>query len=96
MTQYVVDQDRHYAPCSYLLCEVDTDGNWNTRDDEHTTLYDSDWDWPGLAGMLGYVPCTCGFTDGTVDCEHKTASQMIEEARDYLDDHLGEVFEYEL
>lgn len=49
--------------------------------------------WIALASSLGYVPCECGVTDGTVDCEHKTASQMMQAAADYLDTHLGEEFD---
>jgi hypothetical protein len=52
-----------------------------------------DWDYPGLASMFGYVPCDCGATDGTVDCPHKTASEMIAEAFEYLSEHDGEVID---
>jgi hypothetical protein len=55
-------------------------------------LYQSDWDFPGLASLLGFTPCDCGRTDGTVDCEHKTASEMICEAADFLDDRVGDTF----
>jgi len=57
-------------------------------------LVQTDWDYPGLAMNFGWVPCPeCGFTDGTVDCKHRRASEMIAEAADYLDDHIGESFE---
>ena len=93
MTMVVVDRDSEYAPCSYLLCRVDADGAWDTRDEENTVLCQSDWDWPGLASNLGWVPCECGATDGTIDCLHRKASNMIAEAGDFLDEHLGEPFE---
>ena len=53
----------------------------------------TDWDYPGVASTFGWAPCDCGFTDGTVDCEHKTASEMIYEAGEYLDEHIGDVVE---
>ena len=33
------------------------------------------------------------FTDGTVDCEHRMASEMIAEACEYLDGQIGESFD---
>src|SRR4051812_2002937 len=52
-------------------------------------VFQTDWDFPGLAANFGYVPCDCGATDGTVDCPHKTAHAMISAAADYLDEHEG-------
>ena len=43
-----------------------------------------DWDFPGLASTFGWTPCPCGTTDGTIDCEHRTAGEMIAEAHDFL------------
>lgn len=54
----------------------------------------SDWDLPGLASSLGYVPCECGATDGTVDCDHKKATDMMTEAFDYLAERDGTTFDY--
>lgn len=62
-------------------------------DTGETLLVTSDYDYPGLASTFGWIPCDCGDTDGTVDCEHKTASQMIQEAREYLDEHIGDEVE---
>jgi hypothetical protein len=90
--ELIVDKDPSYAPCSYLICQV-IDGTWNTRDEDTTVLVQMDWDFPGLASNLGYEPCDCGGTDGTVDCSHKTAGDMITEAEDYLNEHLGQPFE---
>ena len=56
-------------------------------------LIQTDWDYPGVASSFGYQPCECGFTDGTVDCEHKTASEMITDASEYLDEHIGDTVE---
>jgi hypothetical protein len=53
----------------------------------------TDWDYPGLASRLGFVPCGCGATDGTVDCDHKTATQMISEAFDFLAGNAGKTFD---
>ena len=59
-------------------------------DDGEEILIQTDWDFPGIASTFGWSPCHCGATDGTVDCPHKTASAMISEAAQYLDDHVGE------
>lgn len=55
--------------------------------------YQVDYDFPGLAGLFGWVPCgECNLTDGTVNCEHKRAGDMIGEAAAFLDDEpSGEV-----
>lgn len=90
--QVVIDRDRTYAPGCYLICQVRDDGTWDTRDEPTTVLCQSDWDRPMLARDLGWRPC-CDVTDGTVDCPHKTASEMIAEAGEYLDEHLGEPFD---
>lgn len=44
----------------------------------------SDWDYAGLASRLGWSPCRCGRTDGTVDCQHKKAGEMLADAFDFL------------
>lgn len=50
----------------------------------------SDWEYPALAGMFGWVPCPeCGDTDGTVDCEHRTVDEMLAGAFDYLEARDG-------
>jgi hypothetical protein len=54
----------------------------------------SDWDYPSLASNLGFVPCECGATDGTVDCAHKKATDMISAAFDYLEERDGTTFDY--
>lgn len=59
-------------------------------DDGEEILIQTDWDFPGIASSFGWCPCHCGATDGTVDCPHKTASAMISEAAEYLDDHIGD------
>ena len=53
-------------------------------------LVQTDWDFPGLASPFGWSPCSCGATDGTVDCDHKTAGEMIAAARDFLTAHVGD------
>lgn len=49
----------------------------------------SDWDYPALASPFGFVPCECGATDGTVDCGHRSAAEMIAAAFDFLVEHVG-------
>ncbi len=53
----------------------------------------SDWDYAGLASSLGWVPCECGCTDGTVACAHRTVSEMLSDAFDYLSERDGQTFE---
>lgn len=84
-----VEREPQYAPCSYLLVKENGDP-YNEMD---TILFQTDWDFPALASNLGYVPCDCGTTDGTVDCEHKTTVRMISEAAEFLDNKLGVPFD---
>lgn len=62
-------------------------------EDGRDILIQTDFDYPGIASTFGWTPCECRHTDGTVDCAHKTASQMIAEAQAFLDDHLGDSVE---
>ena len=78
-----VTQDQSYAPCCYMIQRPDMDPS-------QSILIQTDWDWPGIASALGWVPCDCGETDGTVDCPHRTAADMIQEAGEYIDAHLDE------
>ena len=74
------------VPCGYLL----------TAEDGCTEIVTLDWDFPGLASNLGFVPCCgSGSTDGTIDCPDcgKTASEMITAAAEWLDEHDGESFQ---
>lgn len=68
----------------FLLVDVDTGKD---------ILIQTDWEYPAIASDLGWVACEHGDTDGTVDCEHRTATEMIEEAGNFLRDHIGETFE---
>jgi hypothetical protein len=84
-----VEFDSSYAPCGFLIVKT----GCSMYDDKNTVLIQSDWDFPGVASMMGWTPCKdCGDTDGTVDCAHKTATQMISEARDFIREHAGEEF----
>jgi len=60
-------------------------------EDDRTILIQVDYDYCGVASSFGWVACECGFTDGTVDCGHRTASEMISEASEYLDECDHEV-----
>lgn len=63
----------------------------NCDNEDETVLIQTDWDFPGVATTFGWVPCDkCRETDGTVDCAHKTASQMIAEAGEFISDHYGD------
>lgn len=52
-----------------------------------------DWDFPLVAGAFGWEPCSCGSTDGTIDCEHRTVRDMIWDAYEYLASRIGETIE---
>lgn len=52
-------------------------------------LVQQDWDYPRTASMFGWQPCACGHTDGTIDCPHKRATDMIWDAYEFLDTHVG-------
>jgi len=82
--------DSRYAPCSILLVKE----HGNPYNDADTVLIQTDWDFPGVASYIGWTPCTeCEMTDGTVDCNHRTATDMISEAYDYIRDHAEELFD---
>jgi hypothetical protein len=93
MTKITIERGGSYAPCGYLICRVQPDGSWSIYDEANTVLVQTDWDFPGLARDFGYVPCECGATDGTIDCQHHTASEMISAAADWLDEHEGQIIE---
>jgi hypothetical protein len=60
-----------------------------TAEDGRSQIFQTDWDYPGLASNFGYVPCECRATDGTVDCPHKSATEMIGAAAEFLDELDG-------
>lgn len=55
----------------------------------------TDWDYAPLASRFGWVPCGCGATDGTVDCEHRKTGDMLAEAFEFLAERDGETFDIE-
>ena len=59
-------------------------------EDGRDILIQTDFDFPGIASTFGWTPCECGSTDGTVDCTHRKASDMIADAQAFLDDHIGD------
>lgn len=82
--------DSHYAPCGFLIVADNADAySANPAD---TVLIQSDWDFPSVAARTGFVPCECGATDGTVDCPHHTAGDMITAAYDWLAERDGQSF----
>jgi hypothetical protein len=62
-------------------------------DDGRELVIQTDWDYPGVASTFGWSPCPCDQTDGTVDCDHRSASEMIAEAYDFLTEHVGDEVE---
>jgi len=62
--------------------------------DGQTLFIQSDWDYPSIASNFGFVPCDrCNATDGTVNCKHRTASEMISAAYDFLVEHQDQTFD---
>ena len=59
----------------------------------NSRLIQQDWDFPGIASAFGWTPCFCGQTDGTVACEHRSVSEMIWEAYDFLASRVGETID---
>lgn len=74
---------------AYLLCKIDEETGCYLPDE--SILIQTDWDYPAIASNFGFVPCVCGHTDGTIDCPHFTASEMIQNAQSFLDEHLGAI-----
>jgi len=70
---------------------VPNDGD--PADDKTTVLVQTDWDYPGVASAMGWQPCYCGATDGTIDCKHRKTITMINEAYDFIVDHEFESFD---
>lgn len=78
-----------FAPCGFVI--VRKGGRMDREKD--TVLIQTDWDYPGVASRMGWSPChPC--TDGTVNCTEcgKTASDMIAEAFEYIEEREGEQF----
>jgi hypothetical protein len=72
------------------LCQGDFGTFLVTAEDGRNLLVQLDFDFPGLASTFGWSPCACGDTDGTVDCDHRTAAEMIADAHDFLMAHVGD------
>ncbi len=54
----------------------------------------SDYDYPGIASSFGWQPfCKCKDTDGTISCKHKSATEHISDAYQYLCDNIGKKVE---
>jgi len=79
MRQIVVETDEQFAPCCFIICLVDKQGNWDTRDEANTVLVQSDRDYPGLARTLG----------GTI------ADYEIEKTIDYILENLGKLMKFQ-
>jgi hypothetical protein len=82
--------DSKYAPCYFLIVPDDGDPHG-----EDAVLVQSDWDFPGVARNMGWTPCECNATDGTVPCHvcNRQVGDMIAEAYDFIRAREGERFE---
>ena len=80
--------ESHYS--AYLLTLINADGT-----DGADLLIQTDWDYPGIANALGIWSHPHNCTDGTVTCSEcgKSASLMIEEAGNALDEHCDSIVE---
>lgn len=78
-------RDPSFTPSGFLVVRK----GFDPYDDENAVLIQSDWEWPNIAKYLGYQPCDqCDKTDGTVDCEHYNADNMIAGAWDYMEPYF--------
>jgi hypothetical protein len=77
-----LDTDQSFAPGCYLVCKVDENGSWNTRDEKNTVLIQTDWDFASLAKNFGWRGGD--FPDATAE---------ISEAIDFLDSSLGTIID---
>lgn len=67
---------------------------------EESALFQTDWDFPGLArslgwrGKIGREHCDHRGTDGTIDCPDcgRKAGDFIAAASDWLHSHCGDIF----
>jgi hypothetical protein len=57
---------------------------------EDELLIQQDWDIPPTASLFGWTPCACGRTDGTIDCNHRSVTEMISDARSFLEACVGQ------
>jgi len=72
------------------LLEADCGTFLLRAEDGRDVLVQTDWDFPGVASTFGWSACPCGATDGTVDCEHRMAGDMIADAYNFLRAHTGD------
>ncbi len=79
-----------YAPSGFLIVKDGANPYSDAPGD--TALIQTDWDFPGVASATGFVPCECGATDGTVDCQHHKAGDMVGAAYDWLRERDGQSF----
>ena len=75
-------------PIGYLVTLID-----DYQPTDKTVLIQTDWEYPSLASTFGFVTCWCGETDGTENCPHRTAVEMITAAADFLREHIDAVAE---
>ncbi len=75
------------------LREADCGAFLLVAEDGREVLIQTDWDYPGVASTFGWSSCFCGATDGTVDCKHRKAREMIAAAREFLMAHIGDTTE---
>lgn len=91
--KFFVHFDSKYVPCGFLIVREGCDPY--SDDVADSIVIQSDWDYAGVASTMGWNPCDCGRTDGTVDCKKckRTVSDMLGEAYDWIRDREGELFE---
>lgn len=100
-----VEFDTSYMPVGFAIVAK----GHTCRDEKHSRLIQTDWDYPGVAQSMGwslsdYQPdlpnyvgpdCKHESTDGTVECKECGAkpSEFISAAFDYILNQEGQEFE---
>jgi len=83
-TRITIDTDERFAPGCFILCQVDAQDNWDTRDESKTILVQRDTDFPAMARNFGWTG-TDSDIEGAVDFLNDTAPGEIIDDPGYFD-----------
>jgi len=74
--------DSKFVPYGFVIARERI--HW--RNSPTDCLIQSDWDFAGVASTIGWIPCKCGSSDGTINCKacNRTISDMLSEAYNYI------------
>lgn len=84
--------DHSYAPGGFLIVADEASPYSEKPGDTH--LVQTDWEYAPVASRMGWEPCQCGGTDGTVACKEcgREVSPMLSEAYDWICERAEEPF----